>query len=75
MHHILSAPTRDRHSYQRGPMAARHDKTARPQLNPYIKDRERRQIERQHWRARLLALAFVTVATAATLAIVWALIE
>jgi hypothetical protein len=45
------------------------------QLNPYIKDRERRQIERQHWRTRLLALAFITVATAATFALAWTLIE
>jgi len=56
-------------------MAVRRDETARPQLNPYIKDRERRQIERQHRRTRLVALAFITVATAATLAFAWALIE
>jgi hypothetical protein len=56
-------------------MAARRDETARPQLNPYIKDRESRQIERHHWRTRLVALAFITVATAATLALAWALIK
>jgi hypothetical protein len=38
----------------------------------YIKDRERRQIERQHRRTGLVALAFIT---AATLALAWALIE
>jgi len=66
-------PTRDRHLTLQG--VGRCDETARLQLNPYIKDRERRQIERQHWRTRLLALAFITIATAATFALVWALIE
>ena len=60
---------------QGAPMAARRDETARSQRNPYIKDRERRKIERQHWRIRLLALAFITVSTAATVALVWVLIE
>jgi hypothetical protein len=45
------------------------------QLNPYIKDRERRQIERQHRRVRLHGLAFITFATAVALALAWALIE
>jgi hypothetical protein len=48
-------------------MATRRDETARQQLNLYIKDRER--IERQDRRTRLLALAFITVATTATLAL------
>jgi hypothetical protein len=56
-------------------MAVRRDETTRPQLNPYIKDRERRQIERQHWRTRLLALALITVATAATLALALTLVQ
>jgi hypothetical protein len=56
-------------------MSTRRDETARLQPDLYIKDRERRQIERQHWRTRLLALASVTVATAATLALAWALID
>jgi hypothetical protein len=56
-------------------MAARRDETARLQSNLYIKDRERRQIERQHWRTRLVALAFITAATAATLALAWILIK
>lgn len=50
-------------------MATRRDETARQQLNLYIKDCERRQIERQDRRTRLLALAFITVATTATLAL------
>jgi hypothetical protein len=56
-------------------MAVRRDETTRVQLNPYIKDRERRHIERQYWRTRLLALAFITGSTAATLALAWALLE
>jgi hypothetical protein len=56
-------------------MSARRDETARLQPNLHIKDRERRQIERQHWRTRLLAWASITVATVATLALAWALIE
>ena len=60
---------------QGAPMAVRRDETARLQRNLYIKDRERRKIERQHWRIRLLALAFITVSTAATVALVWVLIE
>jgi hypothetical protein len=57
------------------PMAARRDKTAQLQQNLYIKDRERLQIERQHWQIRSLALAYITVATASILALSWALIE
>jgi hypothetical protein len=56
-------------------MAVRRDETARLQRNLYIKDRERRKIERQHWRIRLLALVFITVSAAATVALAWALIE
>jgi hypothetical protein len=54
-------------------MAARRDET-RLQPNLYIKDRERRQIERQRRRTRLVALVFITASTAATLALAWALI-
>jgi hypothetical protein len=56
-------------------MAARRDKTAQLQQNLNIKDRERLQIERQHCQIRSLALAYITVATAAILALSWALIE
>jgi hypothetical protein len=56
-------------------MAARRDETAGLQRNLYIKDRERQQIERQHWRTRLLALAVITVTTAASLALAWTLLD
>jgi hypothetical protein len=56
-------------------MSTRRDETARLQPDLYIKDRERRQIERQHWRTRLLALASITATAATVLALAWALID